>query len=78
MKQGFSEDIGSWKIIAMSLPASRRRWRGDIAMQIVAVEGHAVGGHGRGRRQQAHDGQHRDRLARARFADDRQHLVAID
>ena len=28
VKQGFKELIGSWKIIAMSLPISRRRWRG--------------------------------------------------
>ena len=28
VKHGFKELIGSWKIIAMSLPISRRRWRG--------------------------------------------------
>ena len=31
-----------------------------------------------GERQQAHHRQHRHRLARAGFADDRQHLVAVD
>ena len=43
-----------------------------------AVERHAVGGDGRGLRQKAHRRQHRHRLAGARFADDRQHLVAVD
>ena len=46
--------------------------------EIRAVEGHAVGGHGRGRRQEAHRRQHRHRLAGAGFADDRQHFVALE
>jgi hypothetical protein len=53
--------------------ALARRQRG----QLLAVEGHAVGGNPRRPRQQAHDGQHGYRLARARFAHDGQHLVAV-
>ena len=33
VKQGFSDDIGSWKIIARSLPAMRRRWAGVIVIR---------------------------------------------
>ena len=46
--------------------------------EIGAVERHAVGGDGRGRRQKAHRRQHRHRLARTGFADDRQHFVALE
>ncbi len=62
----------------MSLPAMLRRSRGLRRHQVAAVEIHAVGCHARRERQQAHDGEHRDRFAGAGFADDGQHLVAVD
>ena len=46
--------------------------------QIDAVELHLVGGNGGAVGQQAHDGQHRHRLARAGLADDRQHFALLD
>jgi hypothetical protein len=46
--------------------------------QIAPVELHAVGRDGGGPGQEAHHRQHRDGFARARFADDRQRLVALD
>ena len=78
MKHGFSDVIGSWKIIAMSRPMMPRRSRGGDRQQVAPVEAHAVGGHGRGPGQQAHHGQHRHRLAGAGFADDGDDLVLVD
>ena len=76
VKHGLRRDIGSWKIIAMSLPMIRRRCaRRSAPSRSRAVEGQAVGGDRRRPRQQAHHRQHRHRLARAGFADDRQHLA---
>jgi hypothetical protein len=51
--------------------------RGD-PRQVVAVEGHAIGRDGGRPRQQPHQRQHRDGLARAGLADDGQHLVGLD
>ena len=48
VKHGLRLAIGSWKIIAMSLPTILRRSDGLSVKQIAAVEGHAVGRH-RGR-----------------------------
>ena len=61
-------------VLADHLPAAARRER----EQVLAGEGQAVGGHRRGLRQEAHDGQHRHRLAGAGFADDRHHVAGID
>ena len=78
VKQGFSDDIGSWKIIAMSRPARRRRWSARASSGVGPSNAMISALTRRGLRQKAHGGQHRHRLARARFADDRQDLVAID
>ena len=43
VKHGFRLVIGSWKIMAMSLPTIRRRWRA-LRQQVVAVEDQPVGG----------------------------------
>ena len=61
-------------VLARDLAAVPRAHR----QQIRAVEAHRVGLDLRRQRQQAHHREHRDRLARAGFADDREHLVAID
>ena len=37
MKTGLSEVIGSWKIIAISLPRIFRIWRGGQVEQVLAV-----------------------------------------
>ena len=75
---GLSEVIGSWKIMAMSRP---RSWRISSSerfssswpsKRMLPSDARGAG------RQQAHDGQRGDRLARARLADDGHHLAGID
>ena len=78
VKQGLRLDIGSWKIIAMSLPISARLRRGESCKEVLAAEGEAVGGDRRRLRQEAHDGEHGDRLAGAGLADDRHDLARVD
>ena len=75
---GFSDVIGSWKIIAASLP---RTWRSSdfdrcsrsrpssIAVPVIRTFFP---------RQETHQGQVRDGLAGARLADDAEHLAAVD
>ncbi len=43
VKHGLRLDIGSWKIIAMSLPMISRRARGAHRQQVMAVERQPVG-----------------------------------
>ena len=43
VKQGLRLVVGSWKIIATSLPVSLRRSRSDMRQQIAPVEGEPVG-----------------------------------
>ena len=78
VKHGFSDDIGSWKIIAMSLPAISRRSAGGHRNEVAAVDVMRSALDLGGERQEAHHREHRHRLARAEFADDRQHLVAVN
>src|SRR3546814_2009577 len=56
-------------------PAARPRRHGE---KIAAVEGEAVGGDGGGPRQEAHQRQHRNRLAGARFPDDGDEVALVD
>jgi hypothetical protein len=51
VKHGLRLDIGSWKIMAMSLPMILRRSSADMVQKVAALEGHpdrrvtfAVGG----------------------------------
>ena len=78
VKQGFKELIGSWKIIAMSLPISRRRWRALDLQQRLALEGQPVGGDLGGPGQEAHHRQHGHALARPALADDAHDLAGLD
>jgi hypothetical protein len=49
-----------------------------LRLAIDAVEGHEVGLHGGGLRQQPHHRQHRHRLSGAGFTDDGQNFSGID
>ena len=77
---GFSDVIGSWKIIEMSAPRSRAaRRRRQLQRVAAAVEDAARRVDDRVlRRQQAQDRQRRHRLAAARFADQRDGAFARD
>jgi hypothetical protein len=55
-----------------------RRSLPDMPSRLTAVEDQLVGGDLRRVGQKAHGGEHRDRLAGAGFADDRQHFAGID
>ena len=73
VKAGFSDVIGSWKIIAMPLPRRSCSSRAGRPTQLAAFEAdRAAGDAPRRLRHQAHDRQRRDALAAARFADDGQ------
>ena len=74
---GFSDVIGSWKIIEMSAPRNARSSRGLHADDVAAAE-HDLARRVDDRvlrRQQAEDGQRRHRLAGAGFADQRDRRV---
>ena len=75
VKQGLRLVIGSWKIIAMSLPMICAPLAAADGEEIAAVERQPVGGDRGGPGQKAHDGQHGHRLAGAGFANDRQDLA---
>ena len=78
VKTGFSEVIGSWKIMLMSLPRICRIAGSGKLDQIFSQESDGPGLNlGRGG-QQPHDRQRRDRLARAGFAHDAQRLPFVD
>ena len=51
---------------------------GRHGQEVAALESHRLGGDLGGPGQKSHDGQHGDRLAGTRFADDRQHLALVD
>ena len=79
VKQGLRLVVGSWKIIAMSLPMIRRRCAGaEHRSRSLAVEDQAVGGDLAGPGDEPHQRQHGDALARAGFADDAEHLALLD
>ena len=66
---GFSDDSGSWKIIAMSRPRRSRIAFSSSAEQVGALEGGLTLDGVAALGQQAHDRQRRDRLAAAGLAD---------
>ena len=75
---GFSDVIGSWKIIAIRLPRICRISSVGKRQQILAVEDDFAGDDASGRRRdQPHDRQVGDRLAGARLADDAERLAAV-
>ena len=76
VKAGFSDDIGSWKIIAIALPRSSFSARLSRPSSSVSFEG--ADDPPRRLRDQPHDRQRRDALAAARFADDGQRLARLD
>ena len=74
---GFSEVIGSWKIIEISLPRTSRISASLSCTQILAVEpDRAADDAARRVRHQPHQRQRGHRLAAAGFADDRQRFAA--
>ena len=78
MSSGFSEVIGSWKIIETFRPRISRIDSGSSVSRSRPLEQDASL-HGRGpRRQQPHDRQRGYRLARAGLADDRHDLAGRD
>ena len=73
---GFSELIGSWKIMPMRLP--RTSWPSTILRSQdvdAAKQRRAARDAARRHRDQAHDALHGHRLAAARLADDRERLA---
>ena len=76
---GFSEVIGSWKIIAMRLPRRDRMAASSSCSRSNALEADfAAHGAGQLLGQQAQDRQRSDALAAAGFADDTQRLSRHD
>ena len=74
---GFSDVIGSWKIIAMSPPRiSRSRFCDSFNRSSPLKSASPLGIRALGH--QPEDGQHRDALARARLADDAEHLARLE
>ena len=78
MKHGLSEVIGSWKIIAMSLPTSRRRAAAAIRRRSVPAKASRSARDLRRPGQQAHDRQHGHALARPALAHDPDQLAGLD
>ncbi len=76
---GLSDVIGSWKTMAISLPADPRSAFGASVEQVRALEDDLAADDPAGRRlDQAQDRQHADRLAAAALADDREAFAPID
>ena len=78
VKSGFSEAIGSCRIIAMRLPRMRRISRRRLGQQVLALEADLAAHDARGRRQQPQDREREGRLARARLADDAERLAGVE
>ena len=78
VKTGLRLVIGSWKIMAISLPRMRAHLRFRFGQQVVAIEQDRAAGDAAGAGDEAHDRQAGDRFAGARFADDGQRLAAAD
>ena len=66
---GFSDVIGSWKMVPMRSAADPAQHAGGRAEQLLAVEAHGPAACALGRAEPEH-GEHRHPLARARLADD--------
>ena len=78
VKHGLRLDIGSWKIMVISLPMILRRSPTPMVKKVAPVEVHPVGGDHRGPRQKPHDGQHGVRFSQSRFAHHRQHVALVE
>ena len=78
VKQGLRLVVGSWKIIATSSPMILRRSRADSFEQVAAGEAQRARTHPAGKCDEPHHREHRDALARARFADDAQHVALVE
>ena len=75
---GFSDVIGSWKIIAIRLPRIARISSAGSVSRSRPSKSDLAGDDAAGRRRdEPHDRQVRHRLARARLADDAERLAAI-
>ena len=75
---GLSDEIGSWKIIAISLPRIRSSSSSDAVTSsrspsLAEPPKRELGAAG-----EPHQRHHRHRLARARLADDRHHLASVE
>ena len=79
LKTGFRLVIGSWKIIAMSLPRTLAHLVLGQRAQVAPAQ-HDVAGDDLARRvgDEPHDRQRRDRLARAGLADDAERLLTVE
>ena len=78
VKHGLRLVVGSWKIIATSLPTSLRRSEGEIFEKVAAVELDAVGANLARIGDEPHQRQHRHALAGAGFTDDAKNLALVD
>ena len=78
VNSGFSEAIGSCRIIAIRLPRTCRISASDFCDQVLALEQHLAADDPRRGRQHAQDGQRQRALARAGFADDAERLAGVD
>ena len=78
MKTGLSEVIGSWKIIAMSLPRTSRMSSDDSFAQVPSVEPDLARDDPAGPLDEPQDRQRGDALAAAGLADDAQGLAVTD
>ena len=78
VNSGFSDAIGSCRIIAIRLPRTWRISASDFLHEVLALEQHLPADDPRRRRQDAQDGQRQRALARARLADDAQGLAGVD
>ena len=75
---GFSEVIGSWKIIAISLPHTSRICLAAEVADLAALELDAALTDGAAWREQAHDRARQDGLARTALAHDAERLAAVE
>ncbi len=79
VRTGFRLVMGSWKIMAISLPRNSRISDSSSDEQVLPVEDDlAALDPARRRRQEPHDGQVRDGLAAARFADEPERLALVE
>ncbi len=75
VKHGFRLVVGSWKIIAMSLPTRRRRSRSEMPSRSLPAKRKVLARTRPGKAISPISGHHGHALAGAGFADDAQHLA---
>jgi len=78
VKTGFSEVIGSWKIIAIRAAANVAHLGFAQFQQILILENNFAADSSRRLRQQPHNREHTCRLARSRLAHDTQQLPRLN